>query len=105
MYLMIGEAACIHVDESVAADILDRKFGWIHFEVLPVFVPVGIVAIHLISVRFNGKLAISGTDLCHNAALVRGVLEIFSGKVLCTFACNGTVALMVVGDTFGLGRQ
>ena len=75
---MIGEAACISVDESVAADILDRKFGWIHFEVLLCGVLVGIVDIHLISVRFNGKLAISGTDLCRSAALVRGVLEIFS---------------------------
>ena len=77
---MIGEAACISVDESVAADILDRKLGCIHFEVLLCGVLVGIVAIHLISVRFNGKLAISGTDLCHNAALVRGGLERFSER-------------------------
>ena len=53
-------------------------------------VPVGMVALHLISVTFNGKRAISGTDLCHSAALVCGVLEIFSERFqIYTLAWNG----------------
>ena len=36
---------------------------------------------HLISVRFNGKLAISGRNLCHSLAFIHGLLEIFSEKI------------------------
>ena len=41
-------------------------------------VPVRMVDIHLIFVRFNGKLAITDRDLYHSAALVCGELGVFS---------------------------
>ena len=66
------------------------------------------VDIHLISARFNGKLAITGRNLCHSAALLYGELGVFSkhllGMVINVWSVQ-RVALMVVGDTFGLRRQ
>ena len=52
-------------------------------------VPVRMVDIHLIFVRFNGKLAITDRDLYHSAALVCGELGVFSEMFILTFAWNG----------------